>query len=405
MAAPGAAIPAVRTRTRPRWLENLLVQTGALVAAFLLSLIIGAVIIVLYGESPIEVYSAILEYAFRDPTSFGQVLTIATPLIFSALAVAVCFKAGLFNIGVEGQYLIGMVTATWAALKLDFLPGPTLVIAVLVFAMLGGMFFAGIAGVLKVKTGAHEVVTTIMLNGIAVSFLGWALNGPLKFTEEQLATDLRSDKFLDNALIPEIGSAFGVGPSADLSLLLPIAIVAAGLVWFMFKRTRLGYEARAVGTSPGSARAGGISIGAVQLKLFLISGALAGLVGMQQLLVDKGALVQNYEAQLGFTGIAVAFLGQNNPVGIVFAAIFWGVLSRGETALQINTEIPREFMIILQGIFIMTVVIVYQVARRWVARRQLAREGGIERMDDSEASIDEPSGGRAPGGGLVGGGG
>ena len=123
-------------------------------------------------------------------------------MIFSALAVAVCFKAGLFNIGVEGQYLIGMVTATWAALKLDFLPGPTLVIAVLVFAMLGGMFFAGIAGVLKVKTGAHEVVTTIMLNGIAVSFLGWALNGPLKFTEEQLATDLRSDKFLDNALDP-----------------------------------------------------------------------------------------------------------------------------------------------------------------------------------------------------------
>ena len=105
-------------------------------------------------------------------------------MIFSALAVAVCFKAGLFNIGVEGQYLIGMVTATWAALKLDFLPGPMLVIAVLVFAMLGGMFFAGIAGVLKVKTGAHEVVTTIMLNGIAVSFLAWALNGPLKFTED-----------------------------------------------------------------------------------------------------------------------------------------------------------------------------------------------------------------------------
>ena len=96
---------------------------------------------------------------------------------------------------------------------------------------------------------------------------------------------------------------------------------------------------------------------------------------MQQLLVDKGALVQNYEAQLGFTGIAVAFLGQNNPIGIVFAAIFWGVLSRGESALQIRTEVPREFVIILQGIFIMTVVIVYQVAKRWAARRQLAREG------------------------------
>ena len=142
--------------------------------AFLLSLLIGAIIIMLLGESPLAVYSSIVTFAFRDADSFGQVLTIAAPLIFSALAVAVCFKGGLFNIGVEGQYLVGMVTATWAALKLDFLPGPLLVIAVLIFAMLGGMAFAGIAGALKVKTGAHEVVTTIMMNGIAVSFLGWA---------------------------------------------------------------------------------------------------------------------------------------------------------------------------------------------------------------------------------------
>jgi general nucleoside transport system permease protein len=388
MAASAPAVPVERARERPRWLEPLLVQVGALLLALLVSLLIGTVIILLYGENPIDVYGAILAYAFRDATSFGQVLTIATPLIFSALAVAVCFKAGLFNIGVEGQYLVGMVTATWAALRLDVLPGPTLLIAVLAFGMLGGMVFAGIAGVLKVKTGAHEVVTTIMLNGIAVSFLGWALNGPLKFTTAQVATDLRSDKFAENALVPEIGGLFGVKTSADLSLLLPIALVAAGLTWFLFKRMRLGYEARAVGSSPGSAEAGGISIGRVQLKLFLISGALAGLVGMQQLLVDKGALVQNYEAQLGFTGIAVAFLGQNNPIGIIFAAIFWGVLSRGESALQIRTEVPREFVIILQGIFIMTVVIVYQVARRWVARRQLAREGQVEDLEDSSAQVD-----------------
>ena len=121
----------------------------------------------------------------------------------------------------------------------------------------------------------------------------------------------------------------------------------------MFQRTRLGYEARAVGSSPGSARAGGISIGGVQIKLFLISGALAGLVGHAAAARRaRGPLVQNYEAQLGFTGIAVAFLGQNNPIGIVFAAIFWGVLSRGETALQLNTDLPREFVIILQGILI-----------------------------------------------------
>jgi simple sugar transport system permease protein len=390
MAASPATVPAAALRERPSWLEPLIVQAAALLLALLISLAIGAVIIILYGENPIDVYSAILEFAFRDATSFGTVLSIATPLIFSALAVAVCFKAGLFNIGVEGQFLVGMVTATWAALHLGFLPGALLAVGVLVFAMLGGMAFAAIPAVLKVKTGAHEVVTTIMLNGIAVSFLAWALNGPLKFTATEGAfnVDLRSDKFSTDALMPNIGEAFGMKPSADFSLLFPLALVAAALVWFLFKRMRLGYEARAVGSSPGSAQAGGISIGAVQIKLFLISGALAGLIGMQQLLVDKGALVQNYEAQLGFVGIGVAFLGQNNPIGIVFAAIFWSVLSRGESALQINTEVPREFVIILQGIFIMTVVIVYQVARRWAARRQLAREGAIENLEDSSAQGD-----------------
>jgi ABC-type uncharacterized transport system permease subunit len=389
VAATPATVPVARVRARPQWLETLAVQIGALLLALLISLLIGAVIVLLYGEDPIDVYSTILEYAFRDATSLGTVLSIATPLIFSALAVAVCFKAGLFNIGVEGQFLIGMVTATWAALNLDFLPGATLAVAVLLFAMLGGMIYAAIPAVLKVKTGAHEVVTTIMLNGIAVSFLAWALNGPLKFSEGgAFNVDLRSDKFAENALMPNIGEAFGMNRSADLSLLFPLALVAALLVWFMFKRTRLGYEARAVGSSPGSALAGGISIGGVQIKLFLISGALAGLIGMQQLLVDKGALVQNYEAQLGFVGIGVAFLAQNNPIGIIFAAIFWSVLSRGESGLQINTEMPREFVIILQSIFIMTVVIVYQVARRWVARRQLAREGMVEDMEDSAAVSD-----------------
>lgn len=143
-----------------------------------------------------------------------------------------------------------------------------------------------------------------------------------------------------------------------------------------------------MGSSQGSARAGGVSIGSTQLRLFLISGALAGLVGMQQLIADKGYLGQNYVAQLGFTGIAVAFLGQNNPIGIIFAAILWGVLSRGEVALQIGSNVPREFIIILQGILILSVVITYQIAKRRLAARQLQRAGAVEAMDDSAAEVD-----------------
>jgi general nucleoside transport system permease protein len=388
-----AASTSVRApRSRPAWLDSALGQGLALLTAFAIAIAVGSLIIILYGESPLVVYGAMLEFAFKDVTSIATVLAIATPLIFAALAVSVCFKGGLFNIGVEGQFLVGMVTASWAALTLDFLPGVSHLLVVLLFASLGGMAFAAIPGVLKVTTGAHEVVTTIMMNGIAISIVAYALNGPLKFTTAPPGqnVDLRTDIFESSALVPDIGQYFGVAGSAHLSWLFPIAIAASVIVWFLFRRMRLGYQARAVGSSAGSARAGGISIGAVQIKLFVISGLLAGLTGMQQVLVERGALVQNYEAQLGFTGIAVAFLGQNNPIGIVFAAILWAVLSRGETALQIETDVPREFVIILQGILIFCVVVVHQIAKRKLARRELQRAGAeVGLRDTAEPELED----------------
>lgn len=390
MASGTVVAPAAAAGVRSDRLERVLGQALALVASLLIAMLLGALLIVGYGESPLDVYSRILEGSLGSVNGIGYVLSIATPLTFSALAVAVCFKGGMFNIGVEGQYLVAMVTAAWAALSLDFLPGPLLVPAVLIAAMLGGMAWAAIPAVLKVKTGAHEVVTTIMLNLIAVSLLAWAINFPLKFTQrpEGQNVDLRTDLFSEKALVGDIGQYFGVTPGAHLSWLLLLAIAAAVLVWFLLRRTRLGYEARAVGSSPGSARAGGVSIGAVQIRLFLISGALAGLVGMPQILADKGYLGAAYTAQLGFLGIAVAFLGQNHPIGIVFAAILWGILSRGEVSIQIGSDVPREFIIILQGILILSVVVTYQVAKRRLAARQLQRAGAAGSLEDSAASED-----------------
>jgi len=397
VASPGMAAPAALGRSRPAWVEGLVGQLLALLASLGIAVLFGSILIVLYGESPLEVYSSILEASLGSVDGIGYVLAIATPLIFSALAVAICFKGGLFNIGIEGQYLVAMLTAAVAALKLGFLPGPLHVTAVLIAAMLGGMIWAAVPGILKVKTGAHEVVTTIMMNGIAISLLAWAINFPLKISNrpEGQNVDLRTDQFPDTALIGDIGDFFGVTPGAHLSWLFFLAVAAAVLMWFLIRRTRLGYEARAVGSSPGSARAGGMSIGATQLKLFLISGALAGLVGMQQILADKGHLPQNYIVFLGFTGIAVAFLGQNNPIGIIFAAILWGVLSRGEVALQIGSEVPREFIIILQGILILSVVITYQIAKRRLAARQLQRAGAAGELEDS-AGPGESAGPRGP---------
>ncbi|HET8526091.1 MAG TPA: ABC transporter permease [Actinomycetota bacterium] len=387
MAAEGMAAPVAAPRVRPAWLENFVGQFLALLASFGIALLLGSFLIAAYGENPIDVYRSIFDASLGSTDGIGYVLAIATPLIFSALAVSVCFKGGMFNIGVEGQYLVAMITAAVAELNLDFLPGFLLVPAVLLAAMLGGMIWAAIPAVLKVKRGAHEVVTTIMLNAIAISLMGWALNGPLHYNDapEGAFVDLRSNVFPKNGLVGDLGSVFGVTPGAHLSWLLFLAIAAAIVVWFLIRRTRLGYEARAMGSSPGSARAGGVSIGSTQIRLFLISGALAGLIGMQQILADRGYLPLNYVAFLGFTGIGVAFLGQNNPIGIIFAAILWGILSRGEVALQISSQVPREFIIILQGVLILTVVIIYQIAKRRLAARQLQRAGMAESVDDSDA--------------------
>jgi ABC-type uncharacterized transport system permease subunit len=390
MATSATAVPASIPRVRGEWLERLGGQLLALVVSLVIALLLGSILIIGYGESPAGVYGAIFRASVGSVNGFGYVLSIATPLIFSALAVAVCFKGGMFNIGVEGQYLVAMVAAAWAALTFDFLPGPVHVVVILITAMAGGMVWAAVPGVLKVKTGAHEVVTTIMMNLIAISFVAWAINYPLKFTNAPAGqnVDLRTDKFPESGLVGDMGRLLGVSPGAHLSWLFILAVAAAIVIWFLIRRTRLGYAARAVGSSQGSARAGGISVGSTQLRLFLISGALAGLVGMQQILAVSGYLGTSYVAQLGFTGIAVAFLGQNNAIGIVFAAIMWGILSRGEVVLQIETEVPREFVIILQGILIMSVVITYQVAKRRLAARQLQRAGALGELEDAAADAD-----------------
>jgi simple sugar transport system permease protein len=383
-------VTTARDGHRPEWIENIGGQLLALLTALGIAVLLGSVIVIAYGENPLVVYSAILSGSFGDKNGLGYVLANAGPLIFSALAVSVCFKGGMFNIGVEGQFIVGMATASFAALTFTSLPAPLLVLVVLVFGVLGGMAWAAVPAVLKVKTGAHEVVTTIMMNGIAASLVAWVIRGPLRYEDigGGFNVNLRTDPFPDAAMIPDLGHLFGIRSSARLSWVLPMAIVAAAVVWFILRRMRLGYEARAVGASPGSARTAGISIGAVQIKLFLLSGALAGLVGIQQLFADQGFLPAGYEAGLGFTGIAVAFLGQNSPVGIVFAALLWGVLARGETSLQLETDVPREFIIILQGLLIMSVVVTYQVAKRRLFSRQLRRAAEVEDLQDAEAGAD-----------------
>ena len=375
-------------RTRPDWVDAAVGQGLSLVGAFAVAALLGSLIIVAYGENPMFVYSTIWQFATARAQDLAKVFENATPLIFSGLAVAVAFKAGLFNIGVEGQYIVAMMVAASAAIFLDFLPGPLHLLVVVLAAVIAGMAWAAVPAVLKVTTGAHEVVTTIMMNGIAVSLVAWALLNPLR-TAEGGFVDLRSDRFPESAVMPPLAPALGleesIPGSVNLTWLFPLAIVACVAVWFLLYRTRLGYEVRAVGSSAGSAEAGGISIGKTQIKIFLISGALAGFVGLNHLLAEAGFFGVNYETTLGFTGIAVAFLGRNHPAGIFVAAVLIGILTRGEDGLAIATELPREIVIILEGLLILSVVISYEITRRVLLRRR-QREVRAEEGADSAAA-------------------
>ncbi len=381
------ATATAQLKRRPDWVEGAIGQGLALFSALALAGIIGGVIILFYDESPLAVYETIWRFATSRPQDFAQVLENATPLIFSGLSVAVAFKAGMFNIGTEGQYIVGMATAAAAAVWFDFMPAFVLLPLVLIFAVIGSTAWASVPAVLKVKTGAHEVVTTIMMNGIAISLVAWAILNPLRSTERTLV-DLRTDIFSEKALVPSIGSSFGleeqIPPSVHLTWLFPLALLACLGAWFLLYRTKLGYEVRAVGTSPGSAEAGGVSIGAAQIKIFLISGALAGFVGLNHLLGDKGYLGSNYEAGLGFAGIAVAFLGRNHPAGIPLAAILIGALTRGQDGVAVTTDLPTEILIILQGVLILSVVIAYEIASRALTRRRQREEREVEAEAEAE---------------------
>ena len=369
---------ATRPAFRGAWVEPVLAQVAAVGVALLVAGAVGSVVILLYHESPAFTYETIWRFGTNRPQDFARVLEGATPLIFSGLAVAVAFRAGMFNIGVEGQYIVGMATAAAAALALRSVASPLLLPLVVLSAVVGAAAWAAVPALLKVRTGAHEVVTTIMMNGIAGSFVAWLLLHPLRTSQRGLI-DLRTDLFSRAALVPGIAHSLGfediVPPSVHLTWLFPAALAAAVGVWFLLRRTTLGYEARAVGFAPGAAEAAGINPSRVQVWMFLISGALAGLVGLNDLLGDRGYLGANYVTNLGFDGIAVAFLGRNNPAGVVVAAVLVGMLNRGQDGVALLTSLPQEIIVILQGVLILSVVVAYEVVNRTLARRLRQRDG------------------------------
>jgi simple sugar transport system permease protein len=328
--------------------------------AVIAALAAGAVFIAAIGQDPLAIYALLFREAFGTGYGLGQTLFRATPLLFTGLAVALAFRAGLFNIGVEGQMYLGGFAAALAGAYLP-LPGPLLAIVAVLAAALAGGAWGAVPGLLKARFGAHEVINTIMLNFIAFAFVSWAGHGLF-----ELAT-VRTRTIHDGAFLPRLDGLLAPMRGAPVNLSLVLGLLLAAAVGLLLFRTRRGYELRVVGLSAPAAEYGGVAVGSAQVLAMALSGALAGIGGTNFVLGYKHYFEMGFTGGAGFMGIAVALLGRNHPAGVLVAALFFGALSYG--GLVVNQQVPRELVEVLEALVILFAIsarpLLERLARRW----------------------------------------
>jgi len=317
--------------------------------AVALGLGLGLCVTWIAGENPWRVLKILVNGAFGSSDHLGWTLFHATPLIFTGLSVALAFHAGLFNIGAEGQLTLGALAAAAIGAFWPALPRIAAPLVAGVAAFVAGTFWGAVPGWLRARRGSHEVINTIMLNFIAAGLASYVTLYLLKNPESQ-----NPETRLIGAgyAIPQ----FGIFGGAPVSAALPLALVAAGLVWVLLWRTPLGFELRAVGQSEPAARAAGINPARIRIIALSLAGGLAGLVGVGEVLGNAHKFRVQFSPDYGFIGIAVALLGRNQPAGILAAALLFGALHQGAAELDLETEhVTRELSLVLQALVILSV--------------------------------------------------
>ena len=348
------------------------------ILAVLAALLLSSVPLLAIGKNPLLVYGTMLDFSLGRMDSIAAILFNATPLIFAGLAVAVGFKVGLFNIGVEGQYFIGAFCAAWVGFSLEGLPKAVHLPLAILAAMGGGMLWALLPIYLKVKRGVHEVISTIMLNYVAYSLIHYLIADLFMDHNQKIPAGLgspliRTPKFFESVMMPKLHgfTAFwGVELPGYVYVngFLALALLLAVGVGYLLNRMPLGYEMRAVGHNPQAAEAAGIRPETVYIKGFLISGAIAGLTGLSHLLVFYEYMDLDFPKNFGFNGIAVALMGGNHPLGIVLAALLLGFLNRGAEGVQTFLGVPMDTVVILQGMIILSMVVAAGIFGRYLRR-------------------------------------
>ena len=319
------------------------------VLAVILGLILGLAVTWLAGERPWHVLAILAKSAFGSGYDLGMTLFYATPLIFTGLSVMLAFQAGLFNIGAEGQLLMGALAAAATGALFPALPPFIAPLLATAAAFMAGAAWGAIPGWLRARRGSHEVINTIMLNFVAAGLANYVVLYLLKNPASQ------------NPETRPIGASylitqFSIFGGAPVSAALLLAILAALAVWILLRWTPLGFEIRAVGQSEPAARAAGINAERIRILALMLAGGLAGLGGVGEVLGNAGKFRVGFSPEYGFMGIAVALLGRNQPLGVLAAALLFGALHKGTADLDLETEhITRELSLVLQALIILSV--------------------------------------------------
>ncbi|PIE31890.1 ABC transporter permease [candidate division KSB3 bacterium] len=332
--------------------------------SILLAFVCGGLMLLLLDLNPFHIYTTMLVMTFNDPYSIGEIVVKATPLIFSALSFAFAFKAGLFNIGADGQLYMGALIAVIVSLK--FASFGTVGVLGLAFVLSGiaGGLWSGVAGYLKAKFNANEIIITIMLNYIAFQVVNFMVNGPIK---EQLGAYPQTDPIPKHTYIPLLFSHSRLHWGAVVALLFVVVF------YIILVKTTLGFKVRAVGLNAHAAEYAGIQTKRILILTMIITGVFAGVAGFIEINGVQHILIQGFSPNIGGEGTIIALLAYTNPAGIVIASLFFGFLKVGANIIQQTSKVPTSAITMIEGFVVIFVLISYYVQTIMVQRRNKKR--------------------------------
>jgi len=341
---PGSGEGEAKSPSRiPEAFSGALMNIGKVVLTLVVALLMGALVMELSGKDALEAYEALFRSSLGSRTAIANTLLAATPLIFTSLSAAIGFRAGVFNVGAEGSLYLGGFAAAWVGFTFTNLPSLVIIPLAFLAAGLVGGIWCYIPGVLKARLAVDELVTTILLNYVAILFTEYLVNGP--FLVPGVANAM-TEEIVMAARLPRLA------PPSQLNASFIIAVFAGLLMVFVMTKTRLGYELRATGDNPVFTRWAGISVPAVIEKVMFIGGLLGGLAGAGQVMGVHYRFVAGFSSGLAFSGMTIALLVRNSPIGAILASLLFGALRSGSATMEIFSDVPRDLITVLEATII-----------------------------------------------------